>query len=449
MAEHKQQPEQEEAGLKNWLDNLQQESWQLELLISGFVLFLLIGGWGPVTEMEYDLRLLQFTIESYYSFNFIYYVLRTAYLSLLICLLFHVVLRGIWIAAIGLRSVSGEIDYDSLRYQSKFTKRLRRRVGSFDKYIERMERNCSVVFSLAFMIIFCFLSLISWAIVSILIQQTPLWFLGESSNGNWLLRVADFVSILVMVSGIIYFVDFVTLGWLKRNRWLAKPYYYIYVMMGWVTLARFYRPIYYNLIDNRFGRKLGMALPVIIVLTLAIASIQQISYDYYPVYQQGGKVWQDNNNYDDEDPDLYEQIWRMSLASKYVENNYVEAFIPYRPVTDNDRLKAIDPDLEVSQYTGTKLNGAFTLGERYNESADNDQLLNAFTKLNRLLLNDSLLLDVKPLFHFHPIRGQPGLVYMIPTHDLPTGRHSLVVQVQELNKDSLSWTAGRSIYFYK
>jgi hypothetical protein len=46
--------EEEEArgkeSLKTWLDGIQQDSWQLELLISGFVIFLLIGGLEPMSE---------------------------------------------------------------------------------------------------------------------------------------------------------------------------------------------------------------------------------------------------------------------------------------------------------------------------------------------------------------------------------------------------------------
>ncbi|CAH1001421.1 hypothetical protein LEM8419_02324 [Neolewinella maritima] len=43
--------QEEQAPLKSWLDKLQQESWQLELLISGFVIFLLIGGLEPMFDL--------------------------------------------------------------------------------------------------------------------------------------------------------------------------------------------------------------------------------------------------------------------------------------------------------------------------------------------------------------------------------------------------------------
>jgi hypothetical protein len=126
----------------------------LELLVSSFVLFLLIGGWEPVKSLEYDLIVLRGTGTGANNLNFLYYALRTAYSSLLACLLIHLVMRGVWIAAIGLRSVSGEIDYDQLHYQPRFIDRLRRRLGSFDGYIERIEIQCRLAFSFAFLIFF-------------------------------------------------------------------------------------------------------------------------------------------------------------------------------------------------------------------------------------------------------------------------------------------------------
>ena len=37
-------------GFKKWLDKLQQESWQLELIISGFAIFGLFTAFEPIFE---------------------------------------------------------------------------------------------------------------------------------------------------------------------------------------------------------------------------------------------------------------------------------------------------------------------------------------------------------------------------------------------------------------
>lgn len=437
-------------GLKTWLDSIQQESWQLELLISGFAIFLLIGGWEPLAAWEYNLMLMTQVSATFRTLTFVYYICRTAYLSLLMCLLVHVVLRGLWIAAVGLRSVSGEVDLESLNYKPRFTERLRKRIGSFDGYIDRLERYCSVVFSIAFLLLFCFLSLVSWSLFAVVLQRLYLFAFGGEWQGSGILGGAGAVSLVVIIFSFIYFIDFITLGWLKKLRWVNRPYYYLYVFMGWVTLARFYRPLYYNLIDHKFGRRLALMLPALIFLILVGVSIKQVKYGYFPALIGDGKVWQDANNYDDEEGGDFYRARLMTLRSKYPSpSGWVEAFIPYVPVTDDAILLMIDPELDLSQYPGTKLRGAFTLGQTLNPDADDTRILAAFGKKNQLYVNDSLYDHLEPLFHFHQDRKQPGVVYMIPVHDLPSGRHELMLKARGIKADTLRWNDGRTIYFYK
>ena len=72
---------------------------------------------------------------------------------ILINLVLHVLLRGIWISTLGLRYVSGEIDFDKLRLAPRFDRFLRRRIVSFDQYILRLENLCSVIFAFTFLIV--------------------------------------------------------------------------------------------------------------------------------------------------------------------------------------------------------------------------------------------------------------------------------------------------------
>jgi hypothetical protein len=131
--------------LKNWLDSLQQESWQLELLISGFSTFLLIQGLGWFEGLSYDLALLEQQSGRFGFLDILYYFGKIGWMSLIVSLLFRVVMRGLWIAAVGLRSVSGEIDYTAFRFRPRYVQRLQNGIGSFDDYINRLERYCSVI----------------------------------------------------------------------------------------------------------------------------------------------------------------------------------------------------------------------------------------------------------------------------------------------------------------
>ena len=148
-----------EKKLTKWLNKLQQESWQLELVISGFSIFLMLGAWQGLKGFARDIELASHGLGNEDSLlNIGYIVLLGACLFILINLVLHVLLRGIWISTIGLRYVSGDIDFDSLRLAPKFDRLLRRKVGSFDQYILKLENLCSVVFSFTFLIVFMLFS---------------------------------------------------------------------------------------------------------------------------------------------------------------------------------------------------------------------------------------------------------------------------------------------------
>lgn len=436
--------------LTAWLDKIQQDSWQLELVISGFVIFLLLGAWKPIMDLEYEIWLLIDINKGFLLTNIFYFTVRTGYQALLLCLIIHLILRGLWIAVIGLRSVSGDIEYDELHYQPKFTNWLKKKIGTFDDYIERLERYCSVIFSLAFLILFCFIGIAIYFIVAALLQFI-LFYLnsqGEPFRGFDLL--GNLPGAILLLMGFLYLVDFVTLGFFKRNRFTAKPYFYIYRVMGWLTLARFYRPLYYNLIDHRFGRRLARLLPLFILGMLIVVSIQFIRYTYFPYFTQYGKEIINTFSYDDlREETLGHQIWIVSLNSKYVNNNYIEVFVPYRPSKDNRVLESIYPDITPAQYVGLKLWGAFSIGQRYNPDVPKDELLQAMGSIHKLYIDDSLRVDVPPRFFYHNERKQAGLLYMVPTHQLNNGEHQVIVETQRIRSDSLYWYRNSNIYFYK
>ena len=121
--------------LKNWLETLQQESWQLELLISGFATYGLF-------ELRNSLLVRIFLINANFSndqlLNINLLILSVAYFVthiFIVNLFTHIFVRGLWIGALGLRSVSGDIDYNALNYNDIFIKYYQRVIGSFDDYI--------------------------------------------------------------------------------------------------------------------------------------------------------------------------------------------------------------------------------------------------------------------------------------------------------------------------
>ena len=84
-----------DSKFKNLLDKLQQESWRLELLISGFAIF------GLITAIPHIRTAMVFAQNDNEPFYFIPTLIAFTACSILIFnLLIHVILRGLWLSLI-------------------------------------------------------------------------------------------------------------------------------------------------------------------------------------------------------------------------------------------------------------------------------------------------------------------------------------------------------------
>lgn len=266
--------------LKEWLEKMQQESWQLELLISGFALFGIQKSQGILfTFNEY------LTFE-YYSpiFKLFHQALVVGWKIFFFNLLIHVIFRGLWIGAIGLRYVSGEIDYDKLNYSNYFTNYLKRSVGNYDDFIERLEKICSVIFSYTFLLFLFFISFLS----TLFFLSLPGYFIemfGYDVRSPLFLAIFTIYAITYVLIGAIVFIDFISLGAFKKieDPTVSKIYHWIYIFYSLTTFTYFYRPLIYNFIDNKYTKFLFyLSFPYILILMFYSNAFTVNSFPHIP-----------------------------------------------------------------------------------------------------------------------------------------------------------------------
>ena len=426
-----------------WLEILQQESWQLELLISGFAIFLLAESYESIHNLDDQINLL-ISGSAYYAFLYIpYQVILGAWYVLIINLILHVLLRGLWISTIGLRYVSGDIDFNKLNISPKFDRFLRSKIVSFDLYIQSLEKLCSAVFGFTFLIIFILISG-GLYVVGIFILAMAMEGISRKFGDLWVLVIVPFL-LLYLLGGFIYFLDFITLGWIKRKKGIAGFYYPIYRFFSVITLAFIYRPIYYNLLDNKFGRNIVLFLiPYLIGFSL-IASLTVNTQAYLP----GNRTLQSisNNFYDDTSEDRSSNS--ASISSKFVKNGYAQLFLPYVARNDDQVIEAICPDLKPAKT------GIFFFGNNdpLRNNMDADLALDCHAQRFKIYVNDTLLNNVKYRFHEHPTRKNIGILTVLDVGYLPRGEHSIKIDVKMLEnrngKDTLFFRESAVIPFWK
>lgn len=439
--------------LTEWLDQLQQESWQLELIISGFVIFLLLAVLQPLLDFqEFISAVNRQSLTKAILLGLSYSIILISYFILLANLLLHVIFRGLWISTIGLRYVSADINYEQLNLPGRFERFLRRRMGTFDEYIERLERICSVLFGFTFLLIFASLGLGGYLALLVGGQGVLRALMGldflEPTPGFGL---DDLFVLVVLLMGLIYMIDFLTLGWIKRRRWLNRVYYPVYRVMSLVTFANLYRPLYYNLIDNRFGQRLAYLVIPIILLVIVVMSWEPSSDPFMPYVGEtiGSKDgdWIHSNAYESNATSL-DLNW-PSIPEPVVTGHYLPVFLPYIPATHDKDLGVVCPDLRPYRSSDFKLRGIISIGNSETGEGEPDQILDCFRQLWRLSINDSTYQDVPWRFYYHTQRQQYGLFARIPVADLPATEHLLKLERYTSVEDSINWRPNTSIYFWK
>ncbi|WP_299524354.1 hypothetical protein [Winogradskyella sp.] len=309
-------------AFKKLLQKLQEESWQLELLISGFAIFGLFTAFPHISvaakAAEND--------EKIYSFIILIVVLVSCAI-LIFNLMLHVVLRGVWIGALGLRYVSGDIDYEELNYSEKFTKYLKKKVGSFDRYIAKLENYCSIIFAISFLLIFYVLAF-TFTIICIVLIARLLLDNDTSiiSNETLSLWIGVPLMIFIVIGMFLTFFDFLTLGWLKKKKWISKIYFPIYWVFSKITLAFLYRPLVYNFLDNKFGRRISMALVPIYILILVGTSLGYKTSNYFNGDLSSSSIIASNGNYENMlgEDDFIDDV---AIDSRVITNNHLKVFM--------------------------------------------------------------------------------------------------------------------------
>ena len=218
---------------------------------------------------------------------------------------------------------------------------------------------------------------------------------------------------------LIYLLDYLTLGWLKRLPYFSKAYYPLYRVLSIMTLAPLYRNIYYGFATNQNPRKV-----ILFLATFTISSIVGVIYlrsstprgstsrtspplalVLRPALDASGVMYP--GHYRDQMGDEpSNKIW---IPSARVEGQVLQAFVVHR-TTDEERL--IKPSCHydsLSQLEGTDL----------------DSLKLACLKQYYLLKVDDQEVDTEMYYLVNRQTRQDGLMSYVDISSLPRGGHVL------------------------
>lgn len=429
-----------EDQIEGWLKKLERESWQLELLVSAFTIFLLIGANSEFENFLVRIQY-QYNLSGPISIGFIFLVLiQRSILALTICLVVHLMLRGFWIGAIGLRSVQSSVDFKELNYNQFFTEKLKKKVISLDRLVIMLDEICSVIFAFSFLIISILLAFgmfLLFLAVSGFLVNTVLSLLPSGSISITVSVIFAIVYAIVTLFGMIYMIDYFTLGFFKKIKWLSKVYYPFYRFYSFITLSGLSRSIYYYLISKFSKKRIRI---VYFIAGVSVVSATMFSFDQYQYFPSSSiaKVV-DSNYYDDERADD-EYIHSVSLASKFIDKKHFQIFLRYNPA-DNPLIASQCPEFTplkddgLNLRLGIKSEGAnfHITGIDYSEE-NQEKLLSCQQSIYEIHVNDSIYTSLKYHFFVHPSKSQKGLLTTIPTDAFLIGEN--ILKVRKVTRDT-------------
>jgi len=439
-----------ENQIGDWLKKLERESWQLELLVSAFTIFLLIGAIQSfetfMTDIQYQYNLSAGAL----TFVFIFlWLLQKSIFALTICLVGHLMLRGFWIGTIGLRSVQSSIDFSILKYNEFFTEKLKSKVTSLDHLVIKLDEICSVVFAFAFLVISMLLSfglyLMTFGIVALTLSAVG--DITPDSLDGIVGFIAATIFLTMLFSGLIYMIDYFTLGFFKKIRWLRKVYYPFYRFYSAVTLAILSRSIYYYMISKFSKKRIRLTYLIVAGILLITILISFDQHQYFPEAQNAHLM--SDNFYDDQRP-KEDYIGKASIKSQFINEPHFQLFLRYDPA-DNSIIKEHCPDFVPMKedglnwlFTANVNKGNLNINGMDHSGEDFDKVLSCQSGIYEVSINDSVYQELTYYFYEHPAKRQKGLLTTIPTGAFLDGEN--ILRLRKIRKIKVEEDSVRNGY---
>lgn len=406
-------------NLPKWLRHTQHNSWEPEVFISGIVLFGLLQ--LPDYLADLKLYLGREVLISQSEANNLLAFLSTGIQWITAGLICHLFFRGVWIGMVGLSYVFPEgIDYNRLRYREKFRKNIRQ-IPGFTKQIIRLEKISSSIFSISYLIFMCILGAYFFILATIIVPvYSIVWLSGTPIQlllaNKIVFSILNVYTIIVLSVGVVYLIDFLTLGLLKKIKWFSRLYYPVYKVISILTFSGLYRNVYYVLISNFRPWKVILFNLVFISITIAMIGYNS---DPKPLTEQLSRLELYGNSqenyvsgsfYSNMQPNTRDQ--RAAIQSDIVKDDVLRLFVAHR-IEFEDSIKHLCD----FRQTGNRV-------------SDDSLRLRCLSEFYQVSVGDSLYSKSQWMFHRHPVTGRAGIVTWLDISSLNRGQYNVKVNLK-------------------
>lgn len=402
-------------------------TWELELLISGAVVFALlqlpdsVARWHDATVVHLARASEMVVFYGYMYVTAALYVLIGAFVT-------HLAARAYWVGLVGLQSVfPGGTRWERVSYGPLTQGVYRERVPALPSLAARVDRFCSTLFSFAFLIVFGFAySILGGALVGGLAWGTSRLLLGGEHFDTVLHVLLVLLVAPITVAGLVDKAFGERLEGSRAGRALRRVVEVNYN----VFLYGVYTPISLVLFSNVPKRAiypafaLSIALPLLLLLVGMLARVGALAGDGYRFLPDGGDHGVDYAHYESQRPADEIHPREPTIQSDMIREPFVRLFVPYVPDRHNELIETHCPGVEPLHADGVRLVSA---NAPRPDPATVDAAVACMARLQPVSLNGRPVAELRPRLYRHPRHGLRGLVAYLPTAALPAGENVLEV----------------------
>ncbi|MEQ8905355.1 hypothetical protein [Ekhidna sp.] len=386
----------------SWLKTIQLNSWEAELLISALVLYTLfqIPDFLEVWALQ--------SFERGSELHRFFRVIEKAIRLLSFGYILHILVRGIWVASVGLSYVFPKgIDVSSLKFKGKFNKELTNS-GSLVKMVLRLEELSSIIYGISFIFFGTLAGFASFIFSFIFFFEL---IAPVMSDNTYLAGVIGILILFYFLLTILVFIDFLTNGYFRRKNWSADWFYYVAFFFRIVTLSFLYRRSLLVLISNTKGWK-SYLIPFV-VLSVVV-----------------GFLWVDSIIKDNE----RDRYYISSAAGDYNSANYEnirnsDSFLActiQSDIINDNTLKIFMKDIGV--FGGIHVFEKKLKGKKWDELSS-DSISIYFNNRLSVKIDDTPINDIDWFKTQHPVTYEFGFTSFVEINDFEKGAHFLKIGI--------------------
>ncbi len=420
-----------------WLIELENQSWQTEMVASGLAIVGSIS-LGPLLKTLSENLIPLFADSTLKNLDAVFLYLFNAQIIMVMCFILHLSLRILWAGFLGLGSVykDGISTKKNLTYSSSFVSNLKKEFSDLAQYSMKLDKVCSVIFSVICALLMILISLSFWILVLILV-----------SNGLKSILKPEVYAVFTRIFAYLILVFFlfamlVTSGPLKDKKIGRKYGYKTNQVLSKILFLIAYEPIGYIMWTLRTNANMRRFYVIPFALLVPMGILTALQYDAYldnfsakDFYYQNQTIY-DHKNYNYEDELHEDRRLAISIQSRVIDQNHLEVFIPI--LQREQRFR----DTLCGLYIPNK-----DLPKRERKSAKAKYYIDCAENYYQFKIDTTAYNDIQYSYSKHPNKQEKGLQLYLDIETLPKGEHVLYVQTPYTYKNEKG--ALRQIPFYK